>query len=109
MSAPAKKIEFTIDCTVPVKDSIMEIATFEKFLAEHIKVENKVNNLGDLIAVSSSDSKVSVTVSCAFAKRYLKYLTKKYLKKQNLRDYIRVVACGKTAYKLVYFNVAKDE
>ncbi|KAM7455874.1 hypothetical protein BLSTO_03373 [Blastocystis sp. subtype 1] len=87
----------------------MEIATFEKFLAEHIKVDNKVNNLGDLIAVSSSGEKISVVASCAFSKRYIKYLTKKYLKKQNLRDYIRVVASGKGGYKLVYFNVAKDE
>ena len=42
--------------------------------------------------------------------RYLKYLTKKYLKKNNLRDYIRVVANGKSVYELRYFMVnAEDE
>ena len=55
-----------------------------------------MNNLGDLIAVSSSGEKISVVASCAFSKRYIK----KYLKKQNLRDYIRVVASGKGGYKV---------
>ena len=43
--------------------------------------------------------------------RYLKYLTKKFLKKNNLRDYIRVVATSKANYELRYFqiNQAEDE
>lgn len=41
-------------------------------MKEHIKVENKTNNLGDLIGVSSSNDRISVAVSCAMAKRYLK-------------------------------------
>lgn len=43
--------------------------------------------------------------------RYLKYLTKKFLKKHNLRDYIRVVASGRTSYELRYFqiNTADEE
>jgi hypothetical protein len=31
----------------------------------------------------------------SFFPRYLKYLTKKYLKKNNLRDWLRVVASSK--------------
>jgi len=40
--------------------------------------------------------------------RYLKYLTKKYLKKNNLRDWLRVVASGKDTYELRYFQVRRD-
>lgn len=39
---------------------------------EHIKVNNKVNNLGDVVAVARSDEKINVTASCQLAKRYLK-------------------------------------
>ena len=48
---------------------------------------------------------------CNSLLRYLKYLTKKFLKKNNLRDYIRVVATSKTAYELRYFqiNTADEE
>ena len=87
----------------------MDLASFEKFMNEHIKVNNKTNNLGDAVAVSTTDNKLCVTVSTHMAKRYLKYLTKKYLKKQNLRDYLRVIASGKTGYKLTYFSIEKDE
>ncbi len=41
--------------------------------------------------------------------RYLKYLTKKFLKKNNLRDYIRVVASSKTQYELRYFQINSNE
>jgi large subunit ribosomal protein L22e len=39
----------------------------------------------------------------------LKYLTKKYLKKNNLRDWLRVVASSQTAYELRYFQINNEE
>jgi large subunit ribosomal protein L22e len=36
-----KTLTFHIDCSRPVEDSIMEIAAFEKFLTDKIKVEGK--------------------------------------------------------------------
>jgi large subunit ribosomal protein L22e len=43
--------------------------------------------------------------------RYLKYLTKKYLKKHNVRDWLRVIAANKdrNVYELRYFNIAENE
>ena len=41
--------------------------------------------------------------------RYLKYLTKKYLKKNNLRDWLRVVASDKETYDLRYFQINQEE
>jgi hypothetical protein len=43
--------------------------------------------------------------------RYLKYLTKKYLKKHNVRDWLRVIASNKdrSVYELRYFNIAENE
>jgi len=39
----------------------------------------------------------------------LKYLTKKFLKKQQLRDWLRVVASTKNSYELRYFNIQENE
>jgi large subunit ribosomal protein L22e len=36
-------------------------------------------------------------------------LTKKFLKKQQLRDWLRVVATGKGGYELRFFNVVNEE
>jgi len=44
-----KTLTFHIDCSRPVEDSIMEIAAFEKFLMDKIKVEGKA---GTSFAVS---------------------------------------------------------
>nr|CAB3455310.1 unnamed protein product [Digitaria exilis] len=105
-------VSFTIDCTKPVEDKIMEIASLEKFLEERIKVAGgKAGSLGDSVTVSREKTKVTVTSDGPFSKRYLKYLTKKYLKKHNVRDWLRVIAANKdrTVYELRYFNIAENE
>ena len=43
-----KKIKaqsFVVDCSKPVEDKIMEIAAFEKFLTDKIKVNGKTGTL----------------------------------------------------------------
>merc|ERR1712097_18539 len=106
-----KSLTFTVDCSKPVDDKIMDIASFEKFLEEHIKVNDKKNNLGELVKVSKDKTKVTVTSDVAMSKRYLKYLTKKYLKRHNVRDWLRVIASNKdrNVYELRYFNIAEQE
>ncbi|CAL0308557.1 unnamed protein product [Lupinus luteus] len=106
-----KVVSFTIDCTKPVEDKIMDIASLEKFLQERIKVGSKAGALGDIVTVTRHKSKITVTSHDNFSKRYLKYLTKKYLKKHNVRDWLRVIAANKdrNAYELRYFNIAENE
>jgi large subunit ribosomal protein L22e len=36
-------------------------------------------------------------------------LTKKFLKKNNLRDWLRVIANDKDSYELRYFNIDEEE
>ncbi|KAK2425331.1 Ribosomal L22e protein family [Trifolium repens] len=106
-----KTATFTIDCAKPVEDKIMDIASLEKFLQERIKVGGKAGALGDSVTVTRDKSKITVTSDSNFSKRYLKYLTKKYLKKHNVRDWLRVIASNKdrTVYELRYFNIAENE
>lgn len=47
--------------------------------------------------------------SVAGPSRYLKYLTKKYLKKKQIRDWLHVIANGPTNYDLRYFNINNEE
>lgn len=70
----------------------------------------KAGNLGGgVVTIERSKSKITVTSEVPFSKRYLKYLTKKYLKKNNLRDWLRVVANSKESYELRYFQINQDE
>lgn len=81
----------------------------EKYLHERIKVNGKTNNLGAAITIERNKSKIVINADIQFSKRYLKYLTKKYLKKNNLRDWLRVVATTKDTYELRYFQINNEE
>ena len=102
-------LKFVIDCSAPVEDQILDLAAFEKFLHDRIKVNGKAGNLGDSVKINRDKTSVYVTAVAPFSKRYLKYLTKKFLKKNNIRDWLRVVATGKLTYEVRYFNVQDDD
>ncbi|EFA85969.1 S60 ribosomal protein L22 [Heterostelium album PN500] len=100
--------KFTIDCSAP-GGKILDVALFEKFLHDKIKVNGKAGNLGSAVTITRDKSKIVVQTTIAFSKRYLKYLTKKFLKKKKIRDFLRVVATTKNTYELRYFQVADPE
>merc|ERR1712138_347368 len=101
-------LTFNIDCTHPVEDGIMKVDDLKQFLEERIKVDGKLNNL-DQVNLEALKNKVTLVSDRAFSKRYLKYLTKKYLKKNNLRDWLRVVASTQSDYELRYFQINNEE
>lgn len=74
-----------------------------------MKVAGKVNNLGNNVTFERVKMKLYVNSDVHFSKAYLKYLTKKYLKKNSLRDWIRVVANEKDSYELRYFRISSND
>ena len=102
-------LKFTVDCQQPADDNIIETKDFEQFLMRRIKVDGKAGNLGDKVSINREKAKIHVTAESPFSKRYLKYLGKKYLKSQQLRDFLRIVAPSKTSYEMRYFNINDDK
>ena len=83
---------------------------FEKFLHDRIKVEGKAGQLGEAVKISrEGEGKIWVKTTIPFSKRYLKYLTKKFLKRSELRDWLRVVATSKPGFEIKFFNVSYDQ
>lgn len=94
-------------------------------------MNKKTGNIGKVgepkeVTLSRDKNEIRVDTEIPFSKRlvppwisesslpkffcsYLKYLTKKFLKKNNLRDYIRVVATNKSAYELRYFQISSAD
>ncbi|TVY36217.1 60S ribosomal protein L22 [Lachnellula subtilissima] len=102
--------KFIINASQPASDKIFDVSAFEKFLQDKIKVDGRVGNLGDVVEIKQvGDGKIEVVAHINFSGRYLKYLTKKFLKKQQLRDWLRVVSTSKGVYELRFFNVVNDE
>jgi large subunit ribosomal protein L22e len=102
-------LRFEIDCKEPAEDSVIIVDDFAEFLRKRIKVNGKRGNLGESVAVNADTQKIKVSAEPPFSKRYLKYLTKKYLKKNNIRDYLHVIASTRTSYQLKYFNIQGDD
>lgn len=104
----SQQLKFYIDCAQPVEDKVLLLSDFENFLKTKIKVQGKQGNLGSDIVLKKDGNKIVVDSKIPFSKRYLKYLTKKYLKKQDLRNYLYVVASDKHTYQLKYFNIQSE-
>jgi large subunit ribosomal protein L22e len=86
------------------------VAAFENYLHDRVKVNGKTGALGDLVQVKRDGSKITISSKTVhYSKRYLKYLAKKYLKKNQLRDWIRVVSANPETYELRYFNISQDD
>ncbi|CAD8086260.1 unnamed protein product [Paramecium primaurelia] len=102
-------LKFVIDCTEPKEDKVLNLDEFVSYLQSRIKVQGKTGNLGNDVTVAAEQEKVVVTSTIPFSKRYLKYLTKKYLKQETLREYLYVHSLDKATYQLKYFNVGQDE
>ncbi|KEP51963.1 ribosomal protein L22 [Rhizoctonia solani 123E] len=104
-SAASIKHKFYIDYSRPVGDGVFDAAAFEDYLRGRIKLEGKTGQLGDKIKITRDSKKLTVASTVPLSKRYVKYLTQKYLKKNSLRDWIRVVATTKDGYELRFYKI----
>merc|ERR1712006_21173 len=114
---PTKKVakgkkttsKFYIDCKLPIEDNVIVLKDFESYLTQNIKVDNKKGNLGSNVTVGLDKESLVVESKIPFSKRYLKWLTKKYLKKQDLKEFLRVISTTKNTYQLKYFNIQNED
>nr|XP_045048060.1 60S ribosomal protein L22-like 1 [Desmodus rotundus] len=97
-------LKFGLDLVHPVENGICYSGNFEQFLPEKIKVSGVTGDLGNVVYIESSIQKNKITVVSEkqFSKRYLKYHTKKYLRKNSLHDWFCVVASNEETYKFCF-------
>ncbi|KAJ9453758.1 60S ribosomal protein L22 [Diplonema papillatum] len=111
--AEAGKLIYKIDCSIPTTDGLIDTDLLNKyatFLSEHIKIEGKTGQLGDKVKVNVEDQAIVITkFKVLFAKRYLKFLTRKFLRQEKLKEYVRLVSTNKHDYQLRYYNIHLDE
>ncbi|ORC90379.1 60S ribosomal protein L22 [Trypanosoma theileri] len=106
-----KKV-FKIDCSIPANDGIFSeeiLSNFEQYFQDNVKLNGRKGKLTEKVRISMRDNTLAITTTMAYRKKYFKYLTKKFLKKKDLRDWIRILAKGKDMYQLKYFNIQDQE
>ena len=55
---------------------------------------------GAVVTIERSKNKITLIAEALFSKKYLKYLTKKYLRKSNLCDWLQEVANSKEELRI---------
>merc|ERR1719312_1783911 len=113
LPAQGKVKNFFIDCSMPSSDGIFNCDNYLLYMQENFKVDKVRNNLVHVdITMDKEKQRLKVSSKVQIKKKYLKFLTKKYLNKQNLRDYVRIIVpkgnakCN--AYALKYYAQCED-
>merc|ERR1712139_212321 len=101
-----KEIKYTIDLTWAMddEDQVIDQGHYIEYLKTKLKLNGKAL-CDEFATVESTGKKVVVASNVKFGKRYLKYLTNKYLKAQDIKSYLRVLASDKLGYKVKFLNL----
>lgn len=98
---------FTLDPTHPLEGGFLILEILHIFLLEKVKVNGKARNLGN-VHIECFKNKM-IFPEKQFSKSYLKYRTKRYLKKNSLHGWLYVVVSDSETYELYYFKISQDE
>ena len=104
-----KPANYTIDLGVAYEDDLLVAKELADFLKSSIKVNGKKGNLQDQVTVTVNKDKLNLSTKVQFAKRYIKYLVKKYLKKNDILEYLKVIATDKQTYRIKYIKLGENE
>jgi len=106
--------KFTVDFNQAVSNNLLTLENALKYLSLNIKVKGLKGKLGDSVKVSQTDKKdkqkntlviaVENSNDIKFSKRYIKYLVKKFLKREILSLYLRVISNGSNGYTVKLFQ-----
>lgn len=104
--------KYHINFDAAVSNSLIALESASKYLINNIKVNTLKGKQGESVRVNISEKgdkmKNSILIEAdnkmRFSKRYLKYLVKKFLKKENISLYLRVISSSANGYSVKLFN-----
>ena len=104
--------KYYVDFNSAVSNKLVSLEAAIKYLESNIKVNGIKKKLSDSVLINSANDKekkkntilVQADTKMKFSKRYIKYLVKKFLKRENIASYLRVIAQGSSSYIVKMFN-----
>ena len=98
--------KYTIDFNGPVENNLLTLESALKYLQSNMKLNGIKGKLGDSILINSTEKTdkakntivISVDNKLEFSKKYLKYLVKKYLKREGIGNFLNVSSTSPNAY-----------
>ena len=93
--------KYNIDFTAPISNNLLTLESISRYLEVNMKLNGLKGKLGDSIKINIADKNniiIQVENTLEFSKRYIKYLTKKYLKKEGIEKYMTINASSPNGY-----------
>ena len=98
--------KYSVDFNSPVENKLLSLEGAAKYLTANIKVGGLKGKLGESVKVltDSKNTKVKNSVQIQvdnklkFSKRYIRYLVKKFLKREGIVKYLTVASTAPNAY-----------
>ena len=98
--------KYTVDFSNPLENKLLTLESVLKYLQSNMKLNGLKGKLGKSILINTDDKReknksnitISVDSSLKFSKRYIRYLVKKFLKKEGVAKYLTLSATSPSAY-----------
>ncbi len=98
--------KFTVDFSSPLENKLLTLESVLKYLQANTKLNGLKGKLGKTILINMDERReknknsiaISVDSSIKFSKRYIRYLVKKFLKKEGIAKYLTLSATSPNAY-----------
>jgi large subunit ribosomal protein L22e len=98
--------KYTVDFNSPVSSKLLSLESAVKYLISNIKVGGLKGKLGESVKVTQSSTSdkskncifVSVDTTLKFSKRYIRYLVKRFLKREGIVRFLTVSSTAPNVY-----------
>ena len=95
-----------MDFNSPVDNNLLTLESALKYMQSNMKINGLKGKLGNTIKISITGKKdknkntliVSVDSQLQFSKRYIRYLVKKFLKREGIARFLTVSSTSPNAY-----------
>merc|ERR1711872_96844 len=94
-----------LDC---IDDKLFTSQEVKEFFEQNMKVDGKRGNFTDKVEIKADTHSLKIVSSVKICPRYLGFLSKKFVFKKKLHDWIRVVSDGKNGREFTYYKVEKQ-
>ena len=103
--------KYTIDFSAPISNNLLTLESISKYMELNMKLNGIKGKLGDSIKINIADKNnimIQVANTLEFSKKYLKYLTKKYLKKEGIEKFMTINANSPNGYTVKIIKKNND-
>jgi hypothetical protein len=107
-STTRKITKIELNMKIPVEKNLIVASDVEGYFKRSLKVKEMGSvkgKLGETLSVEADADKITFVIQGkAIPKRQIKYLARRYLNKEKLHNFLRVVANGKDSYTVKFWT-----